>query len=164
MGVSFPLSRVASFPAAAVAGLVAAAAGGLLLAGCPSAETRAAEGPKPNEDGNAGVDVEAALRADRERAEAAGGRRMEGSGPEIVQIVLSPARPTLLDSVRASASLAPGASPYTEIDYAWFVNDVELTGVRRDELEGGGRWFRKGDTVRVEVRAEDEKGRRGSKK
>ncbi|MCO4769298.1 MAG: hypothetical protein KDA24_04655 [Deltaproteobacteria bacterium] len=65
---------------------------------------------------------------------------------------------------RAATTLLPGATPYTEVEYQWFVGGKEIVGYKLATLRSSeGKW-KTGDVVEVIAHASDEKGRQASSK
>ncbi len=75
-------------------------------------------------------------------------------------IALTPEIPKAsTESLRATTTLEPGATAFTEVEYSWFVGGKELVGQNLAILRKSvGKW-KTGDTIEVVANALDEKGR-----
>ena len=84
--------------------------------------------------------------------------RVEGLA--FATIALTPEVPKAsTESLRATTTLEPGATAFTEVEYSWFVGGRELVGQNLAVLRKGvGKW-KTGDTIEVVANAIDEKGR-----
>ena len=83
---------------------------------------------------------------------AAPGRIKDTRPPTIDAVTLSPTTPVFTDSILASATVYDADEDRLELDYTWYVNDVEVLGVTVERLSGR---FVKGDKVRVKLTADD---------
>ncbi|MEC7985582.1 MAG: hypothetical protein VX278_10500, partial [Myxococcota bacterium] len=77
--------------------------------------------------------------------------------PQVSNLMLSPDPVFTNDTLRISADVYDPEGDEFTIEYAWFVNGVELFGVADDELAGAAPYnlFDKGDVVYAEIRATD---------
>ena len=138
-----------------------------MLLGCPG------DPPEGESKTQTGAQIRSAREAEveaREKALLAEGRergvRVADPSQQEVKplgfdsVEITPAEPKIdVKQLRASSTLLPGATAFTEVDYQWFVGGKEIVGYRRSVLRREeGRW-KTGDTVEVVAHAIDEKGR-----
>jgi|GEM_PF-4000085 len=142
--------------------------GGVMLLGCPAASEEPASVQEAS--GRDAVAKRLALAKEQEERLLATGRSRSGTvadpnKQDIQQLAfdtvsISPSEPRASDEkLRAASTLMPGATPFTEVEYQWFVAGKELKGYRRPTLgKQEGRW-QTGETIEVIAIATDETGR-----
>jgi hypothetical protein len=87
----------------------------------------------------------------------------EGKKPmRFAEITIGPEVVTVEDDVVAHASLVEGVSSFAEVEYTWYVNDNDLSGVQRNTLDPRTGRYRKGDRIKVIASAIDERGQTAS--
>jgi hypothetical protein len=143
-----------------------------LLTGCPPSSDGTEEANKTGAEQVADRAAEAKARemanavTARERGITVADPDREEEKPLLFDTVeISPAEPRIdVKQLRASSTLMPGATPFTEVEYQWFVAGRELIGYTRSVLRvEEGKW-KPGDTVEVVAHASDEKGRQTTSK
>ena len=133
-----------------------------VAAGCSSGGTEEAT-PEPHFDANAAndVDIEAGRDDKAHRTEVAVAEVREGRERTHLafdSIDIGPPRVRVDDTIVAEAKLVEGASPFAEIEYTWFKNDVDLRSVQAPRLDSSTGRFGKGDVIYVVASAMDEHG------
>lgn len=73
--------------------------------------------------------------------------------PVITTIKVEPPGPRTMDDIQVTVEAEDPDGGRPRLEYAWFVNDIEIRGQRRDLLSH--TWFSKGDMVKVRVIAKD---------
>lgn len=80
------------------------------------------------------------------------GRAAPNRPPRIERIALAPEAPVATDTLVATVNAADPENDPLDLDFTWYVNDIEVLGVASESLSGR---FEKGDRVRVRVTAQD---------
>ena len=142
---------------------------GALLVGCPSStdqvEAEGAADTGAQQRSKRAAEAEARDAALRMSGRSRGATEVDPDREEVKPLAfdtveITPADPKIdVKQLRARSTLMPGATPYTEVSYQWFVGGKELVGYTRAVLRNTeGKWTT-GDTVKVIALAADEKGR-----
>lgn len=142
---------------------------GALLIGCPSAadqeKPESARGTVTQEKSARAAKAEARDAALRASGRSRGATEVDSDREEVKALAfdtveITPTDPKIdVEQLRARSVLMPGATPYTEVSYQWFVGGKEIVGYTRAVLRNTeGKW-KTGDTVKVVALATDEKGR-----
>lgn len=115
--------------------------------------------PLEHKDAN-DSEAAAALEEAREAQDERFAEQRAGVGPvmQFESVVLGPEEPVVDDTLEVNAKLKPGASPFTEVDFTWYVNGRDLLGVSNDTLDKKKGRFKKFDRIKVVATATDEKG------
>lgn len=127
----------------------------LVLSGCPEPAVEAIY-----YDANAELGIEVSDEPEtQETTPEEDGRKPMG----FASITVGPEVVTVEDEIVAEARLVEGVSSFAEVEYTWYVNDQDLSGVQRNTLDPRTGRYHKGDRIRVVASAIDERGQTASR-
>jgi len=127
----------------------------LALSGCPDDDS---DGTYYDANTEMGVEVPDEPEAPEETPEA---ERRKPMG--FATITIGPEVVTVEDDVVAEATLVAGVSSFAEVEYTWFVNGRDLSGVQAPRLTPRIGRYKKGDRVKVVASVIDERGQTAEK-